>query len=91
MNEGNLVLWCSILDNFVKLGSNISIGINCSIGHSSKIFNNATLAGGVVLNGSTKISKNTFIGMASVIYESVGNYCKIMPNITVMDKIDQKV
>ena len=90
MNEGNLVMAGSILDNFVKLGSNISIGINCSIGHSSKIFNNATLAGGVVLNGSTKIGKNTFIGMASVIYESVGNYCKIMPNITVMDKIGSK-
>ena len=28
--------------------------------------------------------------MASVIYESVGNYCKIMPNITVMDKIGSK-
>ena len=87
LGESNLIMAGTILDYNVKLGSNISVGINCSIGHGVHIKSNSTLAGGIITNGNVIIGKNSFIGMGAVIYKNIGNFCKIMPNSTIMEEI----
>jgi len=90
MGKGNLIQSGSIIDNYCVLKNNISIGLNCTIGHNSIISNHVTMSGGVITNGGSKIGEKSFLGMGAVIYANIGKNCKIAPNVSILEKTQNK-
>lgn len=61
----------TIVENYVKLGS------QCHISHNDKIGNNVVLTGGVILAGSVNIGENTWISTRVIVNpgHSIGKNC----------------
>ena len=85
--KGVLVQAGTIIDTNVRIKDNVNIGLNVTIGHEAHISSHVTIAGNVNINGSAKVGEGSFLGMSSSIFRNVGSWCKIGPNIGVIEEI----
>jgi len=71
IGEGSVILPGSVIEPFVKIGTNTMIWCNVTLAHHSEIRNNCWIASGSVISGSAIIGNNTFVGVNATIVNEI--------------------